>query len=285
MAELLTGIPELKERIRAWRRAGESIGLVPTMGALHEGHLSLVRQARAECRRVVVSVFVNPSQFGPKEDFSRYPRTLEADRALCDPLADLVFAPSVEAMYPGSQTVWVEPGPFGDALCGPFRPGHFRGVLTVVAKLFHLAEPDLAYFGAKDWQQAVLVRQMVRDLRFPLEVRVGPTLREPDGLAMSSRNRYLSPAQRAQALCLIRSLRAAEAMARQGEKRAAVLKAAIRAEVAQVREAQVDYIDIVDPETLQGVDSLEAPALAALAVRLGGTRLIDNLMLPPGGSR
>ena len=278
MAELIRSIPELKLRIRAWRRSGDAIGFVPTLGALHEGHLSLVRRAREACRRVVVSVFVNPTQFGPGEDLSRYPRTLDEDRRLCDPLADLVFAPSAAAMYPHPQEAWVEPGPQAAFLCGPFRPGHFRGVLTVVAKLFHLVEPDAAFFGAKDWQQAVLVRGMVRDLAFPLDVHVCPTVRDPDGLAMSSRNRYLSPAERRKALCLIRGLRAAEALSAGGERDPAVLKRAISESVTEVPEAIVDYIEVVDPETLQPARPGGA-ALGTLAVRLGATRLIDNLIL------
>ncbi len=280
MAELIAAPDELRTRVAAWRRAGERIGFVPTMGALHEGHLSLIRQARRECARVVVSIFVNPSQFAPGEDYARYPRTLEEDRRLCDSLADAVFIPSAEAMYPAAQEVWVEPGPSARGLCGPFRPGHFRGVLTVVAKLFHMADPDVSYFGSKDYQQGVLVRQMVRQLAFPLEVRLCPTVRESDGLAMSSRNRYLSPSERTKALCLIRGLRAAESLARDGKPEAGALKAAIAAEVAKVPEAKVDYIDIVHPETLEPLTGrLTAPAVAALAVRLGATRLIDNLEL------
>lgn len=282
MAELVTEIVPLRDCVRAWRRAGEAVGLVPTMGALHEGHLSLIRKAReAGCRRVAVSLFVNPAQFAPGEDFSRYPRGLEADRALCGPLADLVFAPSAETMYPGTQEVWVEPGPAAAGLCGPFRPGHFRGVLTVLAKLFHMVDPDLAFFGAKDYQQAVLVRQMVRDLAFPVGIRVCPTVREPDGLAMSSRNRYLSPGDRQQALCLIRGLRAAERLAAQGERSAVALRAAVAGEVAKVPEAKVDYIEIADPRTLLPLARLEGSALAALAVRIGMTRLIDNVTLTP----
>ena len=280
MAELVTAVEPLRERVRAWRRAGESVGLIPTMGALHAGHLSLLRKAREEgCRRVVVSIFVNPTQFAPGEDFGRYPRSLEADLALCGPLSDLVFAPSAEVMYPAAQAAWVEPGPAAAGLCGPFRPGHFRGVLTVVAKFFHMVEPDLAYFGAKDFQQAVLIQQMIRDLAFPLGIRIGPTIREPDGLAMSSRNRYLSPADRQKALCLIRGLRAAERLASKGERSAAMLRTAIAGEVAQVPEAKVDYIEIVDPRSLSPLVRLEGPALAALAVCIGGTRLIDNLIL------
>lgn len=282
MAELVTAVEPLRERVCAWRGAGETIGFVPTMGALHEGHLSLIRKAREEgCRRVVVSIFVNPTQFAPGEDFSRYPRGLDADRALCGPLADLVFAPSVEVMYPGTQETWVEPGPAADGLCGPFRPGHFRGVLTVVAKLFHRVEPDLAFFGAKDYQQAVLVQQMVRDLAFPLGVRVCPTVREADGLAMSSRNRYLSPGDRQKALCLIRGLRSAERLAAQGERSAAALRTAMAGEVSKVPEAKVDYIEVVDPRSLVPLARLEGSVLAALAVHIGATRLIDNMIVTP----
>lgn len=282
MAELVHDPAALKARVAAWRREGVSIGFVPTMGALHEGHLALVRRARAECGRVVVSIFVNPAQFGPQEDFSRYPRTLEADRALCDREADLLYAPAVEAMYPSPQTVWVEPGPAASRLCGPHRPGHFRGVLTVVAKLFGQVTPDRAYFGAKDYQQSFLVRGMVRELAMPLEVVVCPTVREADGLAMSSRNRYLSPDGRRQALCLIRGLRAAEALARGGEGDADRLRAAVAAEVARVPGAEADYIEVVHPETLEPLKGRIREGVAALAVRIGGTRLIDNLRLEVG---
>lgn len=283
LPELVRTAAELRARLLSWRSEGGILGFVPTMGALHEGHLSLVRRARAECRCVVVSLFVNPAQFGPGEDFARYPRTLEEDLELCGDGADLVFAPLPAEVYPEPQTVWIEPGPEGEALCGRFRPGHFRGVLTVVAKLFHLVGPDLAYFGEKDWQQAVLVRRMARQLRLPVEVRTCPTVREADGLAMSSRNRYLSPQDRRGALGLIRGLRAAQALAAAGEGGAGRLRDALSAEIMKAPEAKVDYIEIVDPETLAAVAHVGASgALAAAAVRFGRTRLIDNLLLQVG---
>ena len=249
------------------------------MGALHEGHAALVRAARAAGGFVVVSVFVNPTQFGPKEDFSKYPRTLDADRALCHEAgADLVFAPSAAEMYPERSVTFVEVTELDRELCGPSRPGHFRGVCTVVLKLFNIVLPDRAYFGAKDYQQARIVSQMVRDLNVPVEVKVEPTVREADGLAMSSRNRYLSAGERAAAQAIYRALAGVRDRA-SSEKDVATLEAGLRGELTAIPGARVDYARIVDAESLQPITRIERPAVAAVAVFLGTTRLIDNVVI------
>jgi pantoate--beta-alanine ligase len=282
LCPVVTRIAEVRAAVAAARAAGRSIGFVPTMGALHAGHAALVRAARASCGFVVVSVFVNPTQFGPTEDFARYPRTLDADREVCTAAgADLVFAPGVEEMYPEGSVTAVEVKELDAVLCGPGRPGHFRGVCTVVAKLFNIVGPDVAYFGAKDFQQARIVRQMVRDLNFPVEIRVEPTVREPDGLALSSRNRYLSPAERAAAPAIYRALVNVKARAAAGEVDVARLETALAAELAAIPGARVEYARIVDRERLRPLARLDRPAVAAVAVFLGTTRLIDNLALGP----
>jgi pantoate--beta-alanine ligase len=250
------------------------------MGALHEGHAALVRAARAASGFVVVSVFVNPTQFGPREDFARYPRTIEADQKLCGNAgADLMFAPSVEEMYPTSSVTFVDVEKLGEGLCGASRPGHFRGVCTVVLKLFNIVHPDMAHFGAKDYQQARIITQMVRDLNVPVAVRTEPTVREPDGLALSSRNRYLGAEERAVAPRIYQALRAARGRARAGEIDAGRLASALHAELAAIPGARVDYASVVDAETLQPVTRLDRPTVAAVAVFLGSTRLIDNVLL------
>ena len=224
------------------------------MGALHEGHAALIRAARKDSGFVVVSIFVNPTQFGPNEDFAKYPRTLDADRQICEESgADLIFTPTVETMYPPGAVTWVEVKELDRHLCGPSRPGHFRGVSTVVAKLFHLVQPDLAYFGAKDGQQVRIIQRMVRDLDFPLTVRVVPTIRESDGLAMSSRNRYLNPAERVAAPGLYRALSRTRERALGGEIDVARLESALTAELAAIPGARIDYASIVDDETLQPI--------------------------------
>jgi pantoate--beta-alanine ligase len=270
----------------AVRSDGETVGLVPTMGALHEGHAALIRAARSASGFVVVSIFVNPTQFGPKEDFAKYPRTLEADQKVCaEAGADLIFAPGVEEMYPANSFTFVEVAKLGDHLCGASRPGHFRGVCTVVLKLFNIVRPDRAHFGAKDYQQARIIKQMVRDLNVPVEVRVEPTVREPDGLALSSRNRYLSPEERAVAPRIQQALRAARGRALAGEIDGARLASALAAELSMIPGARVDYASIVDAETLQPLARLDRPAVAAVAVFLGTTRLIDNLLIAERGAR
>ena len=265
-------------------RAGRRLGLVPTMGALHAGHLSLVRAARGQCDVVAVSIFVNPLQFGPKEDFSRYPRDMEKDRALLNQeRVDLVFAPSAEEMYERGCTAYVTVENLSERLCGRSRPGHFRGVTTVVAKLFHIVEPDVAFFGQKDAAQAAIIRKMVRDLNFNIDIVVAPTVREPDGLAMSSRNAYLTPEQRKQAAVLYRALMRVQTLADRGERRAAEL---IRAGEEVVREepgVKLEYFEIVHPDTLEPVADVSGGALVAVAALVGATRLIDNLLLTGTG--
>ncbi len=273
---------ELRAAVGEARRAGQRVGFVPTMGALHEGHASLIRTARRETDFVVVSIFVNPTQFGPNEDYQRYPRTPQADAEICQREGvDLLFAPTVEEMYPPGFCTWVEVTGLQDVLCGRFRPGHFRGVATVVLKLFNLVQPDIAYFGQKDAQQARIIRQMVRDLNVPVEIRVCPIVREPDGLAMSSRNAYLSPEQRRQATVLYRALCAANELVKQGERDAGRVREHMLQVIATVPEAVLDYAEIVDPETLQPVQQIKATVLAALAVKIGPARLIDNMTLTP----
>ncbi|WP_439629813.1 pantoate--beta-alanine ligase [Gemmata sp.] len=280
LAPVVTTVAEVREAVAAARRAGKTIGFVPTMGALHEGHASLVRAAAAASQFVVVSVFVNPTQFGPKEDFAKYPRTLEADQKLCSESgAHLIFAPSAAEMYPERSVTFVEVKELDAELDGPARPGHFRGVCTVVLKLFNIVQPDAAHFGAKDAQQARIVRQMVRDLNVPVAVRVEPTVREPDGLAMSSRNRYLSPAERALAPAIYRALRNTQARAAAGEIDVARLESALAAELAAVPGARVDYARVLDANTLQPLSRLDREALVAVAVFLGTTRLIDNVVI------
>jgi pantoate--beta-alanine ligase len=275
---------EIIETIAAFRRARarfERLGLVPTMGYLHEGHLSLVRQARADCGAVAVSIFVNPIQFSPREDLSRYPRDLERDlRLLSQEHVELVFAPSVAEMYPEGFSTVVDVQKVTETLEGAARPGHFQGVATVVCKLFNIAQPTRAYFGQKDAQQAVVVRKMVRDLDMPLDVVTVPTVREPDGLAMSSRNVYLSPEERQAATVLYRALTAARERYISGERSASALRCAMRQVLEAEPLARPEYISVADRQTLQELEELSADgALLSMAVRIGVTRLIDNLIL------
>ncbi len=259
---------------------GKRIGLVPTMGALHEGHLSLVRAARAQLDVVAVSIFVNPLQFGPKEDFGKYPRSFERDCQLLEAeKVDLVFAPSNEEMYPPGATTFVTVEGLSEKLCGRSRPGHFRGVTTVVSKLFHVVEPDAAYFGQKDAAQATIIRRLVRDLTLPVRIVVCPIVREKDGLAMSSRNCYLDPQQRKQALVLYRSLMRVQTLADTGERSAAKLLDVGKQVIAEEPGARLDYFEIVDPETLDPVADISQGALVAVAAFVGATRLIDNVVL------
>jgi len=264
------------------RTSRKRLGLIPTMGALHEGHLSLVRAARAQCDGVAVSIFVNPKQFGPTEDLAKYPRQFERDCALLEKEnVDIVFAPSVEEMYVKGESTWVTVEGLSDKLDGRSRPGHFRGVTTVVAKLFHMIEPDVAFFGQKDAAQVAVIRRMVSDLNFPVEIAVCPIVREPDGLAMSSRNAYLNPEERQRALVLQRSLREVEKQFHAGERNATRLINTAREIVAQEPQIRLDYFEIVDPDTLDPLDQISRPALAAVAAYIGSTRLIDNVVLPP----
>jgi pantoate--beta-alanine ligase len=257
------------------------VGFVPTMGALHEGHASLVRRAREECASVVASVFVNPTQFGANEDLSRYPRDEAGDLALLGSLGvDMVFIPHVEEIYLPASTMTVDVGALGEVLEGAARPGHFRGVATVVTILFNLVAPDRAYFGQKDGQQSVVIRRLVRDLGMPVEIVVCPTVREPDGLAMSSRNRYLTDQERAQAPTLNRALQAAALALASGDKSGDSLRQFMRDELAVATLGNVDYVSVADAETLQELDVVDRPALASLAVRFPSARLIDCQPLP-----
>lgn len=282
MLELIT-VPELKNWSRAQRAAGRRIGFVPTMGYLHEGHLALVDEARRRAGAVIMSIFVNPLQFGPAEDLARYPRDLPRDRGLAGGRGvDALFVPATTTMYPRGSEIRVTPGPSADRWEGASRPGHFTGVLTVVAKLFHLVEPDLAFFGRKDVQQLTLIRQMVRDLDWPVDIIDVPTVREPDGLALSSRNSYLSPGDRARAVVLSRALQAAHQAWRGGESRAAAIEDRVRRELANEPEVAVEYVSIVEPETLAPVATVDPRTVVAIAARVGGTRLIDNIELSRG---
>lgn len=277
--EILRTVSELRQWSRARRGAG-AIGLVPTMGALHAGHASLIRAARAACGHVVVSIFVNPTQFGPREDFARYPRAFTADCALAEAEgADAIFAPDVEEMYPAGAATYVEVAGLSDRLDGQSRPGHFRGVATVVAKLFAAAEADLAFFGQKDAAQVAVLRRMAADLLLPASIVVCPIVRDADGLALSSRNAYLTPAERAQALTLSRAIRRAEELADAGERSAPALIHAARQLFLSQPEVRVDYIALVDWATLDPVETAVPGTLFAVAAWVGSTRLIDNTLL------
>jgi pantoate--beta-alanine ligase len=281
--DVITGAAEIQRQALERKRRGTVIGFVPTMGFLHEGHLSLMRMARERCDWLVVSIFVNPAQFGPNEDLAAYPRDFECDEALCRAVGvDALFYPTAADMYADDASVWVNEESLSSSLCGASRPGHFRGVCTVVAMLFNLVLPDLAVFGEKDAQQLRIIERMVRDLHFPVEIVRGPIVREADGLAMSSRNKYLSETERRDALCLQRSLVLAAELVRQGERSAAVICRQMRALIEQVRSAAIDYIQIVDDESLVDVEVLTKDVLIALAVKVGSTRLIDNCILPVG---
>ncbi|RKX38892.1 MAG: pantoate--beta-alanine ligase, partial [Verrucomicrobia bacterium] len=262
----------MQRRALELKRAGRVVGFVPTMGFLHEGHLSLMRLARERCDVLVVSIFVNPTQFGPNEDLDAYPRDFGRDEALCkEEGVDIVFYPNAENMYAADASVWVDEESLSGTLCGASRPGHFRGVCTVVAKLFNLVQPDLAVFGEKDAQQLRIIERMVRDLDFPVEIIRGPIVREADGLAMSSRNKRLSESQRGNALCLHRSLDRALALFGQGERDATVLRQAMVDLIEPVSGAEIDYIEVVDDDSLLPVDEIKNDVLIALAVKIGNT--------------
>lgn len=256
-----------------------TVGLVPTMGYLHEGHLALIRRAREECDHVVVTIFVNPTQFGPKEDLSRYPRDLERDKHLIEAYTELLWTPTAEIMYPSGYQTWVEVETMTRPLEGAMRPGHFKGVTTVVAKLFNAVQPHKAYFGQKDAQQAAVLRQMVRDLNFPLEMVICPTTREPDGLAMSSRNVYLDPEQRKAATVLFRSLGAAKELYESGERDAEKIRGKMKDVLASEPLAEPQYVSCADYDTLEELEEIKGKALLSMAVFFGKTRLIDNFVL------
>jgi len=280
--KLFATIPEVRAALSDMRAIRKRVGLVPTMGALHDGHLSLVRAAKKQCDAVVVSIFVNPTQFAPTEDLAKYPRQMERDRALLEEEGvDILFAPSVEEIYGSGSITWVLVEGLSEKLDGRSRPGHFRGVATVVAKLFNIIEPQIAFFGQKDAAQLAVIRRMVRDLNFPVEIIAGAIVREPDGLAMSSRNAYLSPEERGHALVLQRSLRRAEAEFQSGQRIAAKLISAALEVLASEPQVAVDYLEIVNPDTLESVERITQTALLAIAARVGSTRLIDNILLIP----
>ena len=281
--QIIETVNEIRQLSRAWKREGRSVGCVPTMGALHDGHLSLIKEVRRHgASRIVVTIFVNPTQFGPNEDFSRYPRTIDADLQACAAAGvSAVYIPSVDEMYRRDASCWVQEEKLSLGLCGPVRPGHFRGVATVVLKLLHAIEPDLAVFGEKDFQQLAVIRRMVRDLDLGCEILGAPILRDPDGLAMSSRNRYLSPEERLRALALPKALnRMCQDLAANPVTPPSVLLEAARASLAAAG-AKIDYIEIVDAESLAHLDIFDGvrSARAIAAIRIGATRLIDNLAL------
>ncbi len=273
-------IEKINEMRRLRQQLAGPVGLVPTMGYLHTGHLALVKQARSENPSVVVSIFVNPTQFGPHEDFKQYPRDTQRDLALLEKEgADIVFMPSLAEIYPPQFDSWVEVGKIAERLEGAARPGHFRGVTTIVARLFNIVQPTRAYFGQKDAQQAIVIKKMVADLNMSLEIVTVPTLREPDGLAMSSRNIYLNPQQRQAALVLYQALNLAQQLWSQGEKDAERIRQRMLALIQKQPLADIDYVSIADNETLDELDTVNPPALVSLAVKIGKTRLIDNVVL------
>jgi pantoate--beta-alanine ligase len=280
MMRVIATIAEMRAVCCALSPPGNTLGLVPTMGALHEGHLSLVRAAKTGCDAVAVSIFVNPTQFAANEDLDKYPRTFETDCALLEKEGvELVFAPTVAEMYPAGASTWVEVSGVGDRLDGASRPGHFRGVATVVAKLFHIVAPARAFFGQKDAAQLAVLRKMVRDLHFDLEIVACPIVREADGLAMSSRNVYLSPEQRKQALVISRALRAAFDLSASGETSSSELLHTMGSVMGEEPSARIDYIAVADPDTLEDVRDVAGGGLLAIAASFGSTRLIDNMLI------
>jgi pantoate--beta-alanine ligase len=278
-------IKSVRTAVKAARKAGRTIGLVPTMGALHRGHISLIERAIKHGDFVVVSIFVNPTQFGPKEDLAKYPRPLRDDLRICkDNGVDVVFIPSAKGMYRQEELAWVSVDKISEPLCGRIRPGHFRGVATVCAKLFNIVQPDFAYFGQKDAQQLAVIKRMVADLDIPLKIVGCPTVRDADGLALSSRNRYLSPGQRKDATCISCSLKIAREMIEAGQTNPKTIAGKIRRIITSVKSLNsIDYISIVDADTLQEVNRIKGRVLIAIAARFGSTRLIDNLTVDCGG--
>jgi pantoate--beta-alanine ligase len=278
--QIATAISEMQTLAEVFRKRGRTIGFVPTMGFLHAGHVSLMRRARQECDIVVASIFVNPTQFGPDEDFDRYPRDEAGDRATCeDAGVDVLFMPTASEMYPETPIVFIIVEGITDILEGAVRPGHFRGVATVVAKLFNIVKPHTAFFGQKDYQQCAVIKRMVKDLDMDVEVQVLPTVREPDGLAMSSRNSYLSAAERRKATAIHRALTSAEQLVRTGVRVPAKLKNAMQAVLNEEQGMSVDYLEVADPETLAPLSSAKDSMVLLAAVRLGRTRLIDNRVI------
>lgn len=280
MLASIQSVKEMIDHINRHKKSGQTIGFVPTMGALHQGHLSLVEASLDECHSTVVSIFVNPTQFGPGEDLENYPRTLEEDQEKLKALkVDILFLPTPKDIYPRGYDTYIVQEKLPKGLCGASRPGHFRGVLTVVLKLFNIVRPHRAYFGQKDFQQCTVIRRMVRDLHLGVKIRVLPTVREEDGLAMSSRNQYLAPEERQKALCLYLSLKLAKRMVEEGERRAETIKEAVQKHIEAVEGARIDYVEIVQPHTLEPVQEVHKGHVMALAVYLGKARLIDNEVL------
>jgi pantoate--beta-alanine ligase len=278
--DVVNTISGLREYVGAARAEGKTIGFVPTMGALHVGHASLIRAACEKCDYVVVSVFVNPTQFGPSEDYDKYPRDIEADSVLCmQSGADIIFAPAASEMYPTELITWVDVEKITDNLCGASRAGHFRGVTTVCAKLFNIVCPDYAFFGQKDAQQAVVIKRMVADLNMPLGIVVCPTVRDADGLATSSRNKYLSESERKDALLINKSLLKCLHLVEKGVYETKTLKSEIRKTLGISPDITIEYVAITDGESLEGIDRITKNALVAAAVKIGGTRLIDNVLI------
>jgi len=281
--EVAETIKSVRRLVKAARSKGNKIGLVPTMGALHIGHICLIEKAVKECDFVVVSIFVNPTQFGPAEDFEKYPRSFESDLEICRKAGvDIVFAPSPQEMYKKENLTWVNVEKLTEPLCGRSRPRHFRGVTTVCAKLFNIVEPDVAYFGQKDAQQAIVIKRMVADLNMPLEIVVCPTVREPDGLAVSSRNKYLSEQQRKDATYIYKSLKKCESLVEADTTDSKTIIGEMQKILNQVSSIEIEYISIVDAESLQELERIAGKALAAVAVKIGSARLIDNIVVDAG---
>jgi pantoate--beta-alanine ligase len=273
-------IPEMQKLSKEFRNSGKTIGLVPTMGFLHEGHMSLMRNLRDQCQVRVVSIFVNPTQFGPNEDQAKYPRDFDRDRQLCrEEKVDVIFYPSSQEMYPPHYHTYIQVENLSEVMCGRSRPGHFKGVATVVAKLFNIINPHIAIFGEKDYQQVVIIRQMVNDLNFEVQILTSPIVRETDGLAMSSRNKYLTAAERKFAPVLYQSLLEAEKMCQRGIQNPAEIVEKMTDLLNKIPQSRIDYISLVHPETLTPVEKIQGQVLVALAVYLGSTRLIDNIII------
>jgi len=281
--EVVKTIESVRSLVKAARRRDKKIGFVPTMGALHIGHISLIKAAVQKCEFVVVSIFVNPTQFGPGEDFEKYPRPLEADLEICRKTGvDVVFAPEQEEMYGSENLTWVSVEKLTEPLCGQFRPGHFRGVATICAKLFNVVGPDIAFFGQKDAQQAIVIKRMAADLNIPLEIVVCPTVRQADGLAVSSRNKYLTEQEKKDATYIYKSLQKCREMIEAGVLESEPIIARMRKILSRAPSIKIEYISIVDAETLQTIKEIERQALAAVAVRIGSARLIDNIFVATG---
>ncbi len=283
--EIIENIASMQAFAERKRMEGKLMGLVPTMGSLHEGHLTLIREAKGRTDIVVVSILVNPTQFGPGEDYDSYPRDLEGDaRKVISAGGDIIFSPSASDMYPEGYLTYVDMGKVTEPLCGLSRPAHFRGVATIVSKLFNIIKPHKAFFGQKDYQQSVVIKRMVKDLNMDIDIIVLPTVREPDGLAMSSRNSYLSEEERKVSPVLYKSLTIASGMIRDGERNARKILSAIKRTIEKEPLVSIDYIAMTDSETLEDIDEIKGKTLIALAVRIGKTRLIDNILIDPQGS-